>query len=93
MLQRTVFINKIRIIQRTRKNTIGRRSTRDVSSLPALIRVSFILFVIDCKVQLSAYLHGAYKLNKLILYYFYIYFWVCIIFFLFKLLCWMVTLL
>jgi hypothetical protein len=28
MLQRTVFINKIRIIQRTWRNTIGRRSTR-----------------------------------------------------------------
>jgi len=28
MLQRTVFINKIGILQRTRKNTIGRRSTR-----------------------------------------------------------------
>jgi len=28
MLQRTVFINKIRMLQRTRRNTIGRRSTR-----------------------------------------------------------------
>jgi hypothetical protein len=28
MLQRTVFINKIRMLQRTRNNTIGRRSTR-----------------------------------------------------------------
>jgi len=27
-LQRTVFINKIRILQRTRRNTISRRSTR-----------------------------------------------------------------
>jgi len=27
MLQRTVFINKIRMLQRTRRNTIGRRST------------------------------------------------------------------
>jgi len=28
MLQRTVFINKIRMLQRTHWNTIGRRSTR-----------------------------------------------------------------
>ena len=28
MLQRTVFINKIRMLQRTRSNTIGRRNTR-----------------------------------------------------------------
>ena len=28
MQQRTVFINKIRMLQRTRSNTIGRRSTR-----------------------------------------------------------------
>jgi len=28
ILQRTVFINKIRMLQRTRGNTIGRRSTR-----------------------------------------------------------------
>ena len=28
MLRRTVFINKIRMLQRTRKNTIGRRCTR-----------------------------------------------------------------
>jgi len=28
MLQRTVFINEIRMLQRTRRNTIGRRSTR-----------------------------------------------------------------
>jgi len=28
MLQRTVFINKIRMLQRTWRNTIGRRSTR-----------------------------------------------------------------
>jgi len=28
MVQRTVFINKIRMLQRTRRNTIGRRSTR-----------------------------------------------------------------
>jgi hypothetical protein len=28
MLQRTVFIDKIRMLQRTQRNTIGRRSTR-----------------------------------------------------------------
>jgi len=28
MLQRAVFVNKIRVLQRTRKNTIGRSSTR-----------------------------------------------------------------
>jgi hypothetical protein len=28
MLQRTVFINKIRMLQQTRRNTIGRHSTR-----------------------------------------------------------------
>jgi len=28
MLQRTVIINKIRMLQRTRRNTIGRRITR-----------------------------------------------------------------
>jgi hypothetical protein len=28
MLQRTIFINRIRMLQRTRRNTIGRRSTR-----------------------------------------------------------------
>jgi len=28
VLQRTVFINKIRTLQRTRRNTIGRSSTR-----------------------------------------------------------------
>jgi len=28
ILQRTVFINKIRMLQRTRRNTTGRRSTR-----------------------------------------------------------------
>jgi hypothetical protein len=28
ILQRTVFINKIKMLQRTRRNTIGRRSTR-----------------------------------------------------------------
>jgi len=28
MLQRTVFLNKIRMLQRTRRNTIGRRCTR-----------------------------------------------------------------
>jgi hypothetical protein len=63
MLQQTVFINIISILQRTQmiqlteRNTIGRRITRarahDVSGLPALIRVSVIIFVIVCKVQFS----------------------------------------
>jgi hypothetical protein len=60
-LQRTIFVNKIgmlqlkQMLQRTQKNTIGRRSTRvSVMCLPALIRVSVIIFVIVCKVQLSA---------------------------------------
>jgi hypothetical protein len=54
MLQRTVFVNKIGMLQRTRRNTIGRRSTRvrmTCRDLPALIRAS-VIFVIVCKVQL-----------------------------------------
>jgi len=61
ILQRTVFINRIRMLQRTqmlhrkRRKTIGWRSTRVgmTSVLPALIRASVITFVIVCKVQLS----------------------------------------
>ena len=50
MLQQTIFINKVRMLQRT----IGRRSTR-VSGLSALIRASVIIRVIVCKVRLSVY--------------------------------------
>jgi len=48
MLQRTVFINEIRMLQRTRRNTIGRRSTR-VRMTCSIIVLSrerlFLLFV------------------------------------------------
>jgi len=99
MLQRTVFVNKIRMLQRTRRNTIGRRITRvrmtfrvfplwlerQSSSLLSVVRFSYQFSSVNCSVQ---------KLNKLILhYYLYLHFWFCIIFFLFKWLCWMVTLL
>jgi hypothetical protein len=57
MLQRTnaitnSVINKIGMLQRTRRNTIVRRSTR-VSGLPALIGALVIIFVIVCKVNFS----------------------------------------
>jgi len=69
MLQRTnattkSFINKIRMLQRTEllqrtwRNTIVRRSTRvhmTCRTFLFLIRVSAIIFVIICKVQLSAW--------------------------------------
>jgi len=47
ILWQTIFVNKIRMLQRTRRNTIGRRSTHvhDVLGLPSLIRVSVIIFV------------------------------------------------
>jgi hypothetical protein len=51
----TVFINKIRMLQQTQGNTIGRRSMRvrmNVSGLPALIRAPVIIFIV-CKGQLS----------------------------------------
>jgi len=49
MLQRTVLVNKIRMLQRTRRNTIGRRSTRvrmTCRGLPALIRLITVRSVI-----------------------------------------------
>ena len=63
-LQRTIFINKIRMLQwtqmlqRTRRNTIGRCSKRTHMTGRAFtiwLRASFIIFVIVCKVQLSVY--------------------------------------
>ena len=58
MLQRTVFINKIRLqqwtqmLQRTQRNAIGWR-VHEMSGLPSLITASAINFVIAWKVQLS----------------------------------------
>jgi len=62
MLQRRVFINKIRMIQRTRRNTIGRRSTRvrmtcrdfslwlkrKSSSLLSFVRFSYQFSSVSC---------------------------------------------
>jgi len=62
MLQRTVFINKIRMLQQTRRNTIGRRSThvpmtcrafplwleRQSSSLLSFIRVIYQFSLVIC---------------------------------------------
>jgi hypothetical protein len=47
---------KFRMLQRTRRNTIGRRSTRVrmmSRPFPALISASVIILVLVCKVQLS----------------------------------------
>jgi len=61
MLQRTVFINKIRCYNEHRcykerggilSADVARAGTY-MSGLPALIRVSVIIFVNVCKVQLS----------------------------------------
>ena len=54
-LQRKIFIDKIWMLQRTRRNTVGRRSARarDVSGIPALIRAPVVIFVNVYKVQLS----------------------------------------
>jgi hypothetical protein len=48
MLQRTIFINKIRMLQRTRRNTIGRRSTH--------VRMTFRAFALWIERQSSAVL-------------------------------------
>jgi len=53
MLQRTVFIDKIRMLQRTQMLQRLRRNTIGLSGLPALIRASVFIFVIVCKFQLS----------------------------------------
>jgi len=54
MLQRTVFINKIGMLQRTRRNTIGRRNTRVLMTCQAFLLwlerqssslVSFVRFI------------------------------------------------
>jgi hypothetical protein len=108
MIQWTVFINKIRMLQRTQmlqrtwRNTVGWHSTRvrvtcravphwlerQSSSLSLFVRFSYqfrsviCLFVWFIKVT---YINFALFLH--------LYFWFCIIFFLFKWLCWMVTLL
>ena len=51
MLQRTVFINKVRMLLRTRRNTIGRRSTRVRMTCHAfpLWLVSVIIFCCGLK--------------------------------------------
>jgi len=101
MLQGTVFINKIGKLQRTRKDTIGQHSThlrmtyrafplwleRHSSSLLPFIRFSYqfnsviCLFVQCIKVE---------KINFIL--FLHLYFKICIVFFLFKWLRWMVTL-
>jgi hypothetical protein len=63
MLQWTIFIKKIRMLQQTQCNTIGWCSMHvRMMGLPALIRASVIIFVTVCKVQLpvqlSAYLYS-----------------------------------
>jgi len=76
MLQRTVLISKIMMLQRTRRNSYRptwHARAHDVSDLPALIRASVIIFIIVCMVQLSAYLYSVWELNELILYYLYTY--------------------
>ena len=61
MLQRTVFISKIWMLQRTqtlhrtRRSTVGRRSTRVRMMCRAFIRASVIIFVIVCEVKLSVW--------------------------------------
>jgi hypothetical protein len=61
MLQRTVFINKIKMLKRHTDATTNAEEyyrptwharAHDVSGLPALIRASVITFVTVCKVQL-----------------------------------------
>ena len=56
MLQRTVFVNKIRMLQRTLRNSIGRRSTRvrmTFRAFPLIRALVIIIVVIVCKVQVS----------------------------------------
>ena len=72
VLQRTVFINKIRMLQRTRRNTIGRHSTRvcmtcrafplrlegHSSSMLSFVSFSYQFSSVISLVQLSAYLYS-----------------------------------
>ena len=103
ILQRTVFINKIRMLQRTRRNIISRRITRVSMTCPAFLLwlecqslslLSFVRFIYQFSSVICLFLPFAVTIIfKLISYYFTLYYLFCIIFFLFKFLCQMVTLL
>ena len=82
MLQGTVFINKIRMLQRTqmlqrkRRNTIGRGTTRvrmTCRALPLWLerQSSSLLSSVRCSYQFSWVICLFVQQNKLILYYFY----------------------
>jgi len=61
MLQRRIFINKIRILQRTRRNTIGRRSTR--------VRITYRTFPLLLERQSStllSFVRFSYQFNSVI---------------------------
>jgi len=101
-LQRIIFINQIRTLRRKWRNTIGRRSTRvrmTCRAFPLWLErrssslLSFVRFCYQFSSVICLFVQ-CIKLNKSILYYFYTYiFLFYITFFLFKWLCWMVTVL
>jgi len=81
MLQRTAFINKIRMLQRTemlqrtRRSTIGRHNTRirmTCRTLPLWLerQSSSLLSFVRFSYQFSSVICSVQKLNKLILCYF-----------------------
>jgi hypothetical protein len=102
MLQRTFFINKIKMLQRTWRNTTGRRSTsvhmtcgafphwweRKSSYLLSFVRFSYQFSAVLCLFVQCIQV----KLINFILF-LHLYFWICFIFLLFKWLLWMITLL